>query len=122
MNEIKKKKLEKDIIRTISLLIIRERVKDPRVSMVSMHRADISDDLSKVKIYVTAFCTQKERNRLLKGLKSAAPFMQSVIGKQLKMRVTPKLEFIWDERYLEALKVNELIDKLGEEAKRNQEP
>lgn len=121
MNEIKKKKLEKDIIRIISLLIVQEKVKDPRVSMVSMHRADITDDLTSVKIYITAFCDKKERNRLLKGLKSAAPFIQSIVGKQLRMRITPRIEFIWDDKFLEALKVNELIDKLGEDARKKSE-
>ena len=115
MNEIKKKKLEKDIIRIISLLIVNGKVKDPRVSMVSMHRAEISNDQTRVKIWITAFCDQKERNRLLKGLKSAAPYMQSMLGNSLKLRVTPKLEFIWDDKFIESLKVNELIDKLAKE-------
>ena len=100
---------------------MQEKVKDPRVSMVSMHRAEIADDLTRVRVYITAFCDKKERNRLLKGLKSAAPFMQSIVGKQLKMRITPRLEFIWDENYLEALKVNELIDRLGDEARKKEE-
>lgn len=118
MNEIKKKKLEKDIIRLISLLIVTEKIKDPRVSMVSMHRADISPDLSRVKIWFTAYCNPKERNKLMKGLNSAAPFIQSMVAKKLRMRVTPRIQFAWDEHFIESLEVNALIDKLADEAQK----
>lgn len=121
MNEIKKKKLEKDIIRILSLLIVSGKVKDPRVSMVSMHRAELSNDGGKIKIWITAYCDKKERNRLLRGLKSAAPYMQSVVGNNLRLRITPRIEFIWDEKFIESLKVNELIDKLAMEKKDIQE-
>ena len=113
MNEIKRKKLEKDIIRTLSLLIVGGKVKDPRVSMVSMHRAEIADDLSEVKIFITAYTDNNGRRKLIKGLNSAAPFMTSVLGKNLRMRRTPRLKFIWDNNYVKAMEVNELIDRLA---------
>ena len=113
MNEIKRKKLEKDIIRTLSLLIVSGKVKDPRVSMVSMHRAEITDDLSEVKIFITAYTDNNGRRKLVKGLNSAAPFMTSVLGKNLRLRRTPRLKFIWDNNYVKAMEVNELIDRLA---------
>ena len=116
MNEIKRKKLEKDIIRTLSLLIVSGKVKDPRVGMVSMHRAEIANDLSEVKIFITAYVDNNERRRLMKGLNSAAPFMTSVVSKNLRMRRTPRIKFIWDANYIKAMEVNDLIDSLKDKA------
>lgn len=113
MNPIRKKKIEREIQRTISELIVSGKVKDPRVFMATIHRVELSDDLSWATVYYTAMCSNNERKKLIAGLVSASSFLQSAIGKKLRLRKTPKLRFVWDNAYMKSLEVNDLIDKLS---------
>lgn len=111
MNEIKKKKLEKDFLKVIATLLIEGRVKDPRIEMMpTVHSVDLAEDLSEAKVYVTAYCNNNERKKILAGLRSASGFIQSQVSKALSLRITPKIFFFWDQNYLEGIRVNELID------------
>ncbi|MEM7181136.1 MAG: 30S ribosome-binding factor RbfA [Spirochaetota bacterium] len=111
MDSIRKQRIESAIVRLISEMIVSGKVKDPRVGFVTVHRAKISPDLNYLSVWVTSYCTPAEKRKLLKGLHSASSFIQSVISEQLRLRVTPKLHFLWDDDYIKALEVNELIDK-----------
>lgn len=112
MNTIRKKKIESEIVKSVANLIISGKVKDPRIEMVSVHRANISDDFSVAKIWVTSYCDEKGKKKLLQGLKNASGFIQSVVSRDLRLRITPKFNFYWDEEYIKAFEVNQLIDSL----------
>lgn len=112
MDSIRKKKIETAIVRLISELIVTGKVKDPRVEFVSVHRANISPDMNYLSVWVTSYCTPAEKRKLMKGLHSASSYIQSRISEELRLRVTPKLHFHWDNDYIQGLKVNELIDSL----------
>lgn len=111
MNEIRKKKIEREIQKTIATLINTEKVKDPRISMATIHRVDMASDMSQATVYYTAYCTNNERKRLSQGLVSASGFFQGMIGKKLGLRHTPRLQFVWDNAYIKSLEVNRLIDE-----------
>jgi ribosome-binding factor A len=111
VNDIKQKKLESSIIKAFSTLIISGKIKDPRVEMVSVHRVDISPDLSQVKLWISAYCDEKGRKSILKGLNSASGFIQGAVSKALKLRVTPHFIFVWDENFIKSFEVNQLIEK-----------
>lgn len=112
MDPIRQKRIESEIIKILSTLIVYDKVKDPRVRMVSFHRAELSSDMEHAKVWVSSFCNAKERGDLLRGLKSAAGFFQSHISGKLKLRTTPKIQFIWDDNFLKGLEVIDLIDNL----------
>ncbi|MDX1957438.1 MAG: 30S ribosome-binding factor RbfA [Leptospiraceae bacterium] len=112
MNPIRKKKIESEIIKTLSKLFISGKVKDPRIGIVSLHRAELSEDLSQVRLWVTSYISDKEKGGFLSALKNGSGYFQKVIAEELKLRNTPKIYFIWDENYIKSLKVNEMIDNL----------
>ncbi|MCE9499799.1 MAG: 30S ribosome-binding factor RbfA, partial [Leptospira sp.] len=106
MNPTRKSKIESEIIKILSRLIVSGKVKDPRIGIVSLHRATLSDDTGHVKIWFTSYCSEKEKRELTTGLNSAKGFFQSVLGKELGLRLTPRIQFIWDEEYIKGLAVN----------------
>jgi ribosome-binding factor A len=111
LNEIRKKKIEREIQKTIATLINTEKVKDPRVTMATIHRVDLASDMSQAIVYYTAICSNNERKKLSQGLVSAGGFLQSMIGKKLGLRHTPRLQFVWDNNYIKSIEVNRLIDE-----------
>lgn len=111
MNPIRKKKLEAEIIRQLSLAILEEKVKDPRVFLPSFHRVEISDDLKSAKVFFTALCSNNERKKLTQGLVSSAGYLSSLVGKNLHLHTNPRFQFVWDNNYVKSLEVNRLIDE-----------
>lgn len=61
MNPIRRRKIEAEAVRTVAMMILSGKVKDPRVHMVSVHRAEISEDGKNMKVFVTAICTDKKK-------------------------------------------------------------
>lgn len=111
MNPVRKKKLESEIIRLLSLAILEGKVKDPRVFLPSFHRIELTDDLKHAKIFFTALCNNNERKKLTQGLVSSAGFLSSLVGKHLHLHTNPRFSFVWDNNYIKSLDVIRLIDE-----------
>ncbi len=111
MSPIRKKKLEAEILRSLSNLILQGEVKDPRVFLPSIHRVEITEDLKTATVYITAICNNNERKKLIAGLSSASGYLTSVIGRALKLHTNPRFHFVWDNNYIKSLEVNRLIDE-----------
>ncbi|AIT10976.1 MULTISPECIES: 30S ribosome-binding factor RbfA [Leptospira] len=103
MNPIRRRKIEAEAVRTVAMMILSGKVKDPRVHMVSVHRAEISEDGKNMKVFVTAICTDKKKLKVLSGLNSAAGLFQTTLSGKLGLRITPRMQFLWDEEYIQSL-------------------
>ena len=102
-------------------MILRQQIKDPRVStFLSINRVEITSDLSYGKVYVSSFMSHKETLKGVKGLESAAGFIQTKLSKKLRLRQFPKLTFIMDSSIEEGFA---MVQKLTEQEKsRVEEP
>lgn len=98
MSELRVTRVQDQLQREISELILSGDIKDPRVnSFLSVTRVSVTNDLSQAKVYVSTFEDEKALKRGVDGLNSAAPYMQGLIGRKLRMRVSVKLAFVADE-------------------------
>jgi ribosome-binding factor A len=112
MNETRKKKIESEIIKSIAKLIVSGKMKDTRIGIVSVHRAELSNDMATVKVWVTSYVDEKGKKSLLNALRTAKGFFQHILAKELQLRLTPKITFLWDEDYIKSLEMNNFIDNL----------
>ncbi|XDD51402.1 30S ribosome-binding factor RbfA [Leptospira sp. WS92.C1] len=103
MNPIRRKKIEAEAVRTVAMMILSGKVKDPRVHMVSVHRAEITDDGKYMRVFVTAISSEKKKIKVLAGLNSAAGVFQTTLSGKLGLRITPRMQFLWDEEYIQSL-------------------
>ena len=94
MGEFRLVRLGEQIRGEISKMLLSGQIKDPRVSsFLSINRVDVSADLGYAKVYVSSFMQDKSVEKGVKGLQSAAGYIQSTIGKKLTIRQFPKLTF-----------------------------
>jgi ribosome-binding factor A len=114
MDSIRKKKIESEIIRTLGKAFVSGKVKDPSIGIVSLHRAELAEDLSVVKIWVTSYIEEREKGKFLTAMKRASGYLQYILSSELKLRYTPRIHFKWDENFIKGLAVNQLIDELGQ--------
>jgi ribosome-binding factor A len=110
----RKEKLEAQIKRLISELIIKE-IKDPRIGFVSLTGVSLSDDKKSAKVGISIIGSNKERRNAFEGLKSATGFIQYRIGKVIKLRNTPKIIFFLDNSISEGVDMVDFLENLVKE-------
>lgn len=89
--------------------IIRESVKDPRVTGTwSITRADVTRDLRQCKVRVSVL-EDGARDNLIKALKNAAGFIRRELGHEVDLRYTPELIFEADTNIEYASRISELL-------------
>ena len=90
--------------------VLREDIRDPRVTAVTITAAKVTKDLRQARIYFTILGGASEnKDSVLAGLKSALKFIRARIGKQLKLRFVPAIEFFYDESVDEAERIEKLL-------------
>ena len=94
------------------------RLKDPRIGFVTVTGAETSPDLRYAIVYYSAMGSDQDKADTAAGLASAIPHLQRELGREVRMRNTPKLEFRIDPAIDEGLKINEMVKglDLGAEA------
>ena len=113
MGEFRLDRLGEQIREEISQMILGGRIKDPRVStFLSINRVEVSGDLGYAKVYVSSFMSDAETKKGVKGLESAAGFIQTTLSKKLRLRQFPHLAFIFDESIKEGFDMVKKIDAL----------
>jgi len=111
MAEFRLRRAEKIIQEEISMLILQDKIKDPRINkLVHISHVKISPDMGHARISISGYCKEKEIIKTVEGLNSAAGFIQGVIGKKIKTRLTPKLNFYYDNSIKEGFEINKLIE------------
>ena len=111
MPNFRKEKLEHLLRNFISNLIIKNKIKDPRVtSLVSITRIEISKDTAYAKIWISGFEGLKSLKKSVDGLNSAAGFIQAQINKEIHLKNTPKLTFYVDTSLDSGFKLNQKIE------------
>ena len=118
MSERTKGRIEQTIRLLLAELLLR-KVKDPRVTDVSILRVDLARDYSVAKIYFNLIGgSEPERvAEAEQGLLSSRGYMRMHIKKKLKLRVIPELVFIFDSSLDRAMHLEEIIESIHAEDK-----
>lgn len=89
--------------------LVRSELRDPRLGMISVIDAKVSRDLSHADVYVTVLGAEVEP--ALAALNHASGFLRSLLAKNLNLRTTPRLRFLYDESIEKGRKLSALIDE-----------
>ncbi len=95
----------------ISLLIQRE-VKDARIQEVTVSDVEVSRDLKHATVYVQTLADDEQAADVLAGLRSAAGFIRSRLGRELRLRRIPELRFQIDKTHERAARISQLLQEV----------
>ena len=100
---------------------IQFELKDPRLDMVTVSGVEVSRDFSYADVYVTFMNTESENQakELVGVLNRASGFLRKLLGKTIKLRITPSLRFHFDATLSRGAKMNALINKAMEQDQQN---
>ncbi|CAM2798018.1 30S ribosome-binding factor RbfA [Actinobacillus equuli subsp. equuli] len=106
-------------------VILQREVKDPRIGMVTVSDVEVSRDLAYAKIFVT-FLFDNDQSAIeqgMKGLEKASPYIRSLVGKAMRLRIVPELRFIYDQSLVEGMRMSNLVSNVikNDEAKHKEE-
>lgn len=89
--------------------LLRTGLKDPGLGAPSILEVEVSKDLSQARVYFSVMDPDTAAD-CLEALNRARGFLQREIGKQIKARVTPKLNFVYDDTDIRGRQMADLID------------
>jgi ribosome-binding factor A len=101
-----------DAVQQELAVLIREEIRDPRVGMVNVNSVDVSRDLAYAKVHVTFVGDRSEDDisAAIAALNGASGYLRKCLAASIKLRVTPKLTFLYDETGRRGQQISALID------------
>ena len=95
----------------IADLLLRQ-LKDPRLSMATISRVDVSPDLREARVYVSRVGSESEQKETMEGFDRALGFIRGQLGRRLKLRYTPSLTFLLDTAIADGVRISRLLHDL----------
>ena len=109
MSSRRMERLAEAIKQEVSKIILYE-MNDPRISFVTVTKAELTPDLKRAKIYISILGDDASQKKTIRGLEHARGFIQTTVGSRLQVRYTPLLTFCLDESIKKSAHITKLID------------
>jgi ribosome-binding factor A len=110
------RRVSEQLKRELGRLILDE-IKDPRVVMTSVTGVDVSPDLRNARVFISTLelAEGADRAAAVSALNHAAGFLRDELGRSLRLRRVPELNFEVDDSLERGSRVSALIDRVREE-------
>lgn len=102
-----------DLLKRELALLLQNELRDPRVGMVSVTEVKVSRDLAFADVFVTFMgkSSREEAEDNLEALNRASGFLRSLLARNINLRTTPRLKFIYDDSITRGQYLSGLIDE-----------
>lgn len=117
MKSVRVERINSEIQKAISHIIDKE-IRDPQIdAIISVCSVDTTPDLSYCRVYITSIGATPI-DEVVARIKGAAGFIRGRLSKMIKLRITPRLEFIKDT----SLEYSSKIDNILKDIKYSTDP
>ncbi|PZD93365.1 30S ribosome-binding factor RbfA [Paenibacillus sambharensis] len=93
--------------------IIQTELKDPRIGFITVTGVDVTSDLSQARIYLSVLGSDEQKENTLKALAKGSGFIRSELGKRIRLRHTPELEFRFDSSIEYGSRIESLLVEIN---------
>ena len=107
-------RIGEEIRQEISLALLRV-VQDPGIGLVTLTRVKVSPDLQVARVYYTTLGDAQARRASARALERAGPFLRRQIGRRLRLKRVPHLEFFFDEATERSDRIHRILQDLNAE-------
>ncbi len=94
--------------------MLAREVHDPGIGFVTITRVHVSPDLQVARVFYTSLGSEAERKATDKALHRAAPFLRHQVGRRLRLRRAPSIEFQFDKAVEHEERVERLLREIHE--------
>jgi ribosome-binding factor A len=95
-----------------------ERLSDPRLELVTLTGVDVSRDLAHAKVYYSTMTATAVADRegivddAAAGLRAAGSHLRGVVGRQMRIRQVPRLEFVVDSGIVSGQRIEDILREI----------
>lgn len=100
-----------EMLRDALVEVLRHDVKDVAQGLASVNEVEVSPDLHLARVYMSGF-NEEETREVVRLLQQRAPRIRSLLGKRIRLRYTPELDFRYDETAARAGRIESLLHDL----------
>lgn len=104
-------RLNSQLVELLAELIGR-RVKDPRIHGVTVTGAEVAPDLRHARIFISLLAGEEAWEAVHAGLVAASPYLRARLGKMMRVKRIPELDFRFDTSLTEGAHIEALLDGL----------
>jgi ribosome-binding factor A len=95
-------------------LIARE-VHDPGIGFITITQVQVTPDLQQARVYYTTLGDPNARRQSQRALERATPFLRRQLGRRLRLRRIPELQFFFDESVERHDRIEQILQELSSE-------
>ena len=111
MKSVRVERINSEIQKAISHIIDNE-IRDPQIdAIISVSSVDTTPDLSYCRVFLPSIGTTPT-NEVLARIKGAAGYIRGKLSKMVKLRITPRLEFLKDESVEYASNIESILKNI----------
>ena len=111
MKSVRIERINAEIQKAVSSIIDNE-VRDPQIdAIISVTNVETTPDLSFCRVFITSIGTTPS-DEVLNRIKGAAGFIRGKLSKMIKLRITPRLEFLRDESVEYSAKIEGILKNI----------
>ncbi|AEA77852.1 TPA: 30S ribosome-binding factor RbfA [Vibrio cholerae] len=100
-------------------MILQREVRDSRLGMVTISDVEVSRDLAYAKVFVTFLCIGEQTpESCLAALREHEVQIRMMLGKQIRLRLTPEIRFYYDNTLVEGMRMSNLVTEVINSDKR----
>jgi ribosome-binding factor A len=88
------------------------KLKDPGLGFLTITAVDTTPDLRSAVVFFSVLGTEEEEEATAAALKRAASHIQTSVGRQVRIKYTPVLEFRRDDALERGLRINQILREI----------
>jgi len=95
--------------------IIEHDLRDPRKGLITVTSVRVSPDLKHAQVYVTTLGDETAKREMVRVLEHAAGFIRSELGRRIRLKFVPELDWQIDNSVEYAQRIDEVLRRIREE-------
>ncbi len=108
---LRNERVRKELMRDISE-ILRKEIRGLS-GVVSIVDVEVSQDNSFAKVIYSVLGSEEQIEKTKETIEKSTPKIRYEVGKQIRLRLTPELKFVYTDSLEKGSKVNEIINKIS---------
>jgi ribosome-binding factor A len=102
-------------IRSVLADLLRFQVKDPRLEGVTVSGVRLSAERSHARVFFSLYGDAERERHARDGFAAAGAFLRRELGRLVRMRITPELEFVRDASFEYGDRIERIFTRLQTE-------
>ncbi len=92
--------------------LLKKKINDPRLEMVTISSVKMSQDLRIARIYFVSSASKTSCEQSIQGFKSALGYIKRTLASKLGLRYMPDLQFYYDESFDYGMHIDNLLESI----------